>query len=58
MIAWRVFDMMRTIDWIGTRPELDSKRVGGLTISARIADAALNTGDEQTPAMSQEKTDG
>ena len=33
MIAWRVFDMMRTIDWIGTRPELDAKRVGCMGIS-------------------------
>jgi dienelactone hydrolase len=28
MIAWRVYDVMRTIDWIESRPELDAKRVG------------------------------
>lgn len=28
MIGWRVWDVMRTIDWIETRPELDAKRVG------------------------------
>jgi dienelactone hydrolase len=28
MIGWRVYDIMRTIDWIETRPELDAKRVG------------------------------
>src|SRR5579885_3301723 len=33
MIAWRVFDVMRTIDWIETRPDLDSKRVGCMGIS-------------------------
>jgi dienelactone hydrolase len=33
MIAWRVFDVMRTIDWIGTRRDLDSKRVGCMGIS-------------------------
>jgi dienelactone hydrolase len=33
MIGWRVWDVMRTIDWIQTRPELDSKRVGCMGIS-------------------------
>lgn len=33
MIGWRVFDVMRTIDWIGTRPDLDSKRIGCMGIS-------------------------
>jgi dienelactone hydrolase len=33
MIGWRVFDVMRTIDWIETRPELDAKRVGCMGIS-------------------------
>lgn len=33
MIAWRVYDIMRTIDWVETRPELDSKRVGCMGIS-------------------------
>jgi hypothetical protein len=33
MIGWRVYDVMRTIDWIETRPELDSARVGCMGIS-------------------------
>jgi dienelactone hydrolase len=33
MIAWRVWDIMRTIDYIATRPELDSSRVGCMGIS-------------------------
>jgi len=33
MIGWRVYDVMRTIDWIETRPELDAKRVGCIGIS-------------------------
>ncbi len=33
MIGWRVWDVMRTIDWIGTRPELDPQRVGCMGIS-------------------------
>jgi hypothetical protein len=33
MIAWRVFDVMRTIDWIETRDDLDSDRVGCMGIS-------------------------
>ncbi len=33
MIGWRVFDVMRTLDWIATRPELDAKRVGIIGIS-------------------------
>lgn len=33
MIGWRVWDVMRTIDWISTRPELDSSRVGCMGIS-------------------------
>ena len=33
MIGWRVYDVMRLIDWIGTRPELDSQRVGCMGIS-------------------------
>jgi len=28
MIGWRVYDTMRAIDWIATRPELESDRVG------------------------------
>lgn len=33
MIGWRVYDVMRTIDWIGTRTELDAKRIGVTGIS-------------------------
>ena len=33
MIGWRVYDVMRTIDWIETRPELDASRVGCMGIS-------------------------
>jgi dienelactone hydrolase len=33
MIGWRVYDTMRAIDWIATRPELDSSRVGCLGCS-------------------------
>lgn len=33
MIGWRVWDVMRTIDWIETRPELDARRVGCMGIS-------------------------
>jgi dienelactone hydrolase len=33
MIGWRVYDVMRTIDWIETRKELDAQRVGCMGIS-------------------------
>jgi len=33
MIGWRVYDVMRTIDWIGTRQDLDPRRVGLMGIS-------------------------
>lgn len=33
MIGWRVWDIMRTIDYIATRPELNSSRVGCVGIS-------------------------
>ena len=33
MIGWRVYDVMRTIDWIETRKELDAERVGCMGIS-------------------------
>jgi len=33
MIGWRVYDVMRTIDWIETRRELDARRVGCMGIS-------------------------
>jgi dienelactone hydrolase len=33
LIGWRVWDIMRTVDYIATRPELDSTRVGCMGIS-------------------------
>jgi dienelactone hydrolase len=33
MIGWRVWDVMRTIDYIATRPDLDVRRVGCMGIS-------------------------
>jgi dienelactone hydrolase len=33
MIGWRVYDVMRTIDYIETRKELDARRVGCMGIS-------------------------
>ncbi|HXJ43817.1 MAG TPA: alpha/beta hydrolase family protein [Bryobacteraceae bacterium] len=33
MIGWRVYDVMRTIDYIETRPDLDARRVGCMGIS-------------------------
>jgi hypothetical protein len=33
MVGWRVYDVMRTIDWIGTRKDLDVNRVGCMGIS-------------------------
>ncbi len=33
MIGWRVWDILRAIDWIETRPELDAQRVGCMGIS-------------------------
>jgi dienelactone hydrolase len=33
MIAWRAWDVMRAIDYIESRPELDAKRVGCMGIS-------------------------
>jgi dienelactone hydrolase len=33
MIGWRVHDVMRTVDWIETRKELDASRVGCMGIS-------------------------
>jgi len=32
-IGWRVWDVMRTIDWIESRPELDARRVGCIGVS-------------------------
>ena len=47
MIGWRVYDVMRTIDWIATRPELDAARVGCMGISGggtcTLFSAALDT---------------
>jgi dienelactone hydrolase len=33
LIGWRVWDIMRTIDYIATRPDLDASRVGCMGIS-------------------------
>jgi hypothetical protein len=33
MIGWRVYDVMRAIDWIETRQDLDARRVGCMGIS-------------------------
>ena len=33
MIGWRVYDVMRTIDWIATRKELDAARIGCMGVS-------------------------
>jgi dienelactone hydrolase len=33
MVGWRVYDVMRAIDWIETRKELDARRVGCVGIS-------------------------
>ncbi len=45
MIAWRVWDVMRTLDYIATRPELNANRVGCMGISgggtATLFSAAL-----------------
>lgn len=47
MIGWRVWDTMRAIDWIATRPELDSRRIGCMGISGggtcTLFAAALDT---------------
>jgi hypothetical protein len=47
MIGWRVYDVMRTIDWIATRPNLDTSRVGCVGISGggtcTLFSAALDT---------------
>jgi len=45
MIGWRVWDVLRTLDYIATRPELDANRVGCMGISgggtATLFSAAL-----------------
>lgn len=33
MIGWRVWDVMRTIDWLTTRPDIDADRIGCMGIS-------------------------
>ena len=47
MIGWRVWDIMRTLDYIATRRELDANRVGCLGISgggtATVFATALDT---------------
>jgi len=45
ILAWRVWDVMRTLDYIATRPELDASRIGCMGISgggtATLFSAAL-----------------
>lgn len=45
--GWRVYDVMRTIDWIETRPQLDARRIGCMGISGggtvTVFAAALDT---------------
>ena len=43
MIAWRAWDVMRAIDWIETRPELDATRVGCMGISGGGTCTAFTT---------------
>jgi len=47
MIGWRVWDVMRTIDWIESRKELDASRVGCMGCSGggtcTVFSAALDT---------------
>ncbi len=43
MIGWRVFDVMRTIDWIESRKELDAKRIGCAGISGGGTCALFST---------------
>ncbi|MBV9010383.1 MAG: acetylxylan esterase, partial [Verrucomicrobia bacterium] len=47
MIGWRVWDTMRAVDWIATRPELDSSKIGCMGISGggtcTMFTAALDT---------------
>jgi dienelactone hydrolase len=47
MIAWRVWDVMRAIDYLGTRPEVDSRRIAVLGLSGggttSLFSAALDT---------------
>ena len=33
MVGWRVWDIMRTIDYLATRPEIDQSRIGCMGIS-------------------------
>jgi dienelactone hydrolase len=47
LIGWRVGDLVRAIDWIETRPELDARRIGCIGISGggncALFAAALDT---------------
>jgi hypothetical protein len=43
MIGWRVWDVMRTLDWIETRPELDRNRIGCMGISGGGTCAQFST---------------
>src|SRR5260370_41193396 len=44
MIGWRVYDVMRAIDWIEKQPQLDSKRVACTGISARGSFTLVSAG--------------
>ena len=43
MIGWRVWDVMRTLDWIETRRELDATRIGCMGISGGGTCAQFST---------------
>ena len=47
MMAWRVYDLIRTVDYLLTRPEVDKKRIGVMGISGggatALFGAALDT---------------
>jgi dienelactone hydrolase len=47
MVGWRVHDVMRTVDWIATRKDLDASRIGVTGISGggtiTVFSAALDT---------------
>ena len=47
MVGWRVWDVMRTIDYIATRPELDQSRVGCMGISGGGTITVFSTGLDQ-----------
>ena len=41
MVGWRVYDAMRALDYLATRPEIDSQRVGIMGISGGWDDNLL-----------------